>query len=40
MLINYMKEQKLWRNRKPWIGASSDHKQWKMKQEEGRGRRK
>jgi len=29
-----MKEHKLWRNRKPWIGASSDHKQCKMKQKE------
>lgn len=37
-VVNYMKEQKLWRN-KPWIGASSDHKQWQMKQE-GRGRSK
>jgi len=33
-----MKEQKLWRNRKPWIGANSDCKQWQKKQE-GRAKR-
>jgi len=32
----YMKEQKLLRNKKPWIDASNDHKQWLMKQERKR----
>lgn len=34
----YMKEQKLWRNRKPWTDAGSDRRQWQKKRE-GRGER-